>query len=153
MKSYSKTWITQLPTNLDQAWSFFSDPKNLNLLTPGYMNFRILYIPESTGIYAGMIIRYKVSPVFHIPLNWTTEITECKVNTYFIDEQRTGPYSMWHHEHHFKQVGEQVEMTDRLTYALPLGYAGRILNELFISKKIDSIFAFRAEVLKNKFKP
>ena len=87
-----------LNTNLDAAWKFFSDPKNLKLITPPELNMTITSeLPE--GMYEGMIITYKVHPIFNIPLHWVTEITKIKTNQMFIDEQRYGPYKMWHHEH------------------------------------------------------
>ena len=85
-------------------------------------------------------------------MHWTTEITHCKNKCYFIDEQRTGPFALWHHEHHFKSTEGGIEMSDILTYALPFGFLGRMINRLFVSGQIDSIFAYREKVLKNKFR-
>lgn len=151
MKTYQKEWTTNLPITIDEAWSFFSRPENLELITPEYMNFNILSKSNYTEIYEGMIIRYRVSPLMKLPMHWTTEITHCKPGHYFVDEQRKGPFSMWHHEHHFLQKEHSLEMRDILTYALPFGIIGRLANQMVVSKQIDSIFAFREFVLKNKF--
>ena len=99
-----------------------------------------------------MIITYKVYPFLGIPSNWVTEITQVKEKNFFIDEQRFGPYKFWHHQHHFKQIDEGVEMEDIVTYALPLDPLSRPLNSLFVGKKIKEIFKFREEVLNKFFK-
>lgn len=153
MKAYSKSWTIQLPLPIGDAWNFFSRPENLEKITPNSMQFRILSNVTSSEMYEGMMIRYQVRPVLNLPMHWTTEITHCKDNHYFIDEQRTGPFALWHHEHHFKSVNGGTEMRDILTYALPFGFLGRVVNRLFISGQIDSIFAYREKVLKNKFRP
>jgi ligand-binding SRPBCC domain-containing protein len=152
MKAYSKTWTLRLTLPLEDAWTFFSRPENLEKITPKSMQFKILSNITSTEMYEGMMIRYQVRPVFNLPLHWTTEITHCKDKSYFIDEQRTGPFALWHHEHHFKATEGGTEMSDILTYALPFGFLGRMVNRLFVSRQIDSIFAYRAEILKNKFR-
>ena len=90
------------------------------------MNFTINSNDLPTEMYAGMIISYKVSPIFKIPLNWVTEITQVDKKKYFVDEQRLGPYSFWHHQHLFEVVGDQVKMTDIVTYKPPFGIIGVI---------------------------
>ena len=89
-----------IPISLPEAWAFFSSPENLKTITPGYMGFEIL---EGGGVnmYAGQIIRYKVSPLVGIKLNWITEITHVDEEKFFVDEQRFGPYAFWHHKHYF----------------------------------------------------
>lgn len=153
MKTYQKSWTTLLPLTMDEAWSFFSRPENLELITPNHMKFNILSKSIYSEMYEGMIIRYTVNPLLNIPVHWTTEITHNKENQYFVDEQRSGPFALWHHEHHFVQQKDGIEMTDILTYALPFGILGRLVHLFFISREIDSIFAHREKVLKNKFNP
>jgi ligand-binding SRPBCC domain-containing protein len=102
-------------------------------------------------IYPGMIITYKVSPLLGIKLNWMTEITQVKDHKYFVDEQRVGPYALWHHEHHFKEVKGGVHMTDILNYAVPYGPIGTLANKLFVRKEIDKIFFFREKAINNLF--
>ncbi len=152
MKVYTKSWEQDLPVSLEQAWSFFSRPENLQAITPDFMNFRILSDIKGREMYEGMIINYTVSPLLGIPLRWTTEITHCKPMSYFIDEQRSGPFALWHHEHHFEATPHGVRMTDRLSYALGFGWMGEWVNKFMIGNRIEAIFAHREEVLKSKFK-
>lgn len=152
MKVYTKSWEQDLPVSLEEAWSFFSRPENLQAITPDFMNFRILSDIKGREMYEGMIINYTVSPLLGIPLRWTTEITHCKPMFYFIDEQRSGPFALWHHEHHFEATPHGVRMTDRLSYALGFGWMGEWVNKFMIGNRIEAIFAHREEVLKSKFK-
>jgi ligand-binding SRPBCC domain-containing protein len=139
-----------LPITLDQAWTFFSSPKNLNLITPPEMDFRILdELPEQ--MYQGMLIRYKIKPMLNIPLDWVTEITVIKDHQFFIDEQRKGPYRIWHHEHHFKVVEGGVLMTDKLYYDIGMGFIGTLAGKLWVDKQVKSIFEFRSNKLIDLF--
>jgi len=139
-----------LSMTLDNAWNFFSDPRNLSKITPPWLNLKITS-DLSDKMYAGMIITYKVYPFLAIPSNWVTEITQMKEREFFIDEQRFGPYKFWHHQHHFKEINEGIEMTDIVNYALPLDPLSRPLNRLIVRKKIEEIFEFREVVLKKLF--
>jgi ligand-binding SRPBCC domain-containing protein len=139
-----------LPMSVENAWKFFSNPANLSKITPREMNFIIMsQIPEQ--IYPGMIITYKVSPVFSIPVKWVTEITQVKEPFYFVDDQRSGPYAIWHHEHHFEVVENGVMMTDKLFYKIPFGFIGNLLDRMFIHKKVCGIFEFRKAILEEKY--
>jgi len=131
-----------LKTDLDSAWKFFSNPENLGEITPPEIQFKILSILPKQ-IYPGMIIRYRVKPLLGIPMTWVTEITHVEEKKYFIDVQLSGPYKVWHHEHHFKEVEDGVEMTDILHYSLPMGFLGRILNFLWIGREVRRIFEYR----------
>jgi hypothetical protein len=115
------------------------------------MGFHILSAHRPVRMYAGQLIEYRVSPVLGIPLYWMTEITHVVEGQYFIDEQRFGPYSMWHHQHHFREVEGGVEMTDLVHYKVPLGWIGRIVNGLFVRKKLNGIFDYRYERVKELF--
>ena len=118
-----------LPISMEQAWIFFSSPRNLNEITPANMTFFITSkIPEK--MYEGMIITYKVSPFLNIPLTWVTEITHIREQSYFVDEQRKGPYRLWHHEHHFEAAVGGVMMTDILHYDVGLGFLGSLASRL-----------------------
>ena len=132
-----------IKSSIEEVWDFASSPKNLKKITPGYMNFTIKSKNTDEKIYPGMIIWYKVSPIFKIPPVWVTEITQVNKNQYFVDEQRVGPYKIWHHEHHFKVEKDGVLMTDIISYKLPFGILGRIINYLFIKNKINDIFNYR----------
>lgn len=115
------------------------------------MNFRILSNTGNGKMYPGQIITYKVSPVLGIPLFWMTEITHVKEGEYFIDEQRFGPYAMWHHEHRFSAMDGGVEMTDIVSYKLPLGPLGLLAYHLFVKKEVEQIFNYRYKVLEERF--
>jgi len=106
---------------------------------------------ENTEMYPGMIITYKITPLFGIKMNWMTEITHVKENEYFVDEQRTGPYALWHHQHHFKEVKGGVLMTDLLNYAIPYGIIGRLANNVLVEKQIRNIFKYREKAVNKLF--
>lgn len=133
-----------MPISLEQAWDFFSSPLNLAKITPPQMKFVVTSdYTEQTKMYAGMIITYKVSPLLGINLNWMTEITHVQDKVYFVDEQRFGPYALWHHQHHFKEIPGGVHMTDILDYAIPYGLIGRLSNKLLVGRQIEQIFNYR----------
>lgn len=137
----------KLPIDINTAWDFFSSPKNLSKITPVQMNFRIISDLKDGKMFPGMFIIYKVSPLLGIPVTWVTEITQISEKKYFIDEQRVGPYKLWHHEHHFREVEKGIEMYDLLYYKLPFGFIGKIINFLFVKNKIKSIFTYREKIL------
>jgi len=140
-----------IPRPMEEVWLFFSSPANLSVLTPQYMNFRVTTKDVPKRIYAGQIITYKVSPLFGIPLFWMTEITQVQDHRYFIDEQRRGPYRLWHHQHWFEQQGNGVLMTDIVHYELPLGILGNLANRLFLQSQLDNIFEFRQQKVAELF--
>jgi ligand-binding SRPBCC domain-containing protein len=140
-----------LPIGLDVAWDFFSNPGNLVKITPAEMGFNITS-EKPERMYAGQIITYKIGIFPGVKSNWVTEITQVKEKAFFIDEQRFGPYKMWHHEHHFESVESGVAMTDRVTFKIPFGIFGRMAYGLFIRRKLFQIFSFRTEMLSNYFK-
>ncbi len=150
MKVYTLKTKQILPISLEEAWEFFSSPLNLSKITPAYMNF-VIKSELAEKMYPGMLISYKVSPVAGIPITWVTEISHVEENKFFVDEQRYGPYSMWHHEHHFKELDNGIEMTDIVSYVPPFGILGRIANSLFISKQVRGIFDYRSQVLEKYF--
>lgn len=151
MKIYQHVAEQILPITLDQAWSFFSNAGNLNEITPDNMNFEILSDLGDGKVYAGMLIHYKVSPLLNIPMRWTTEITNIKEGSYFIDEQRFGPFALWHHEHYFTEVDGGVAMRDAVDYAIPFGPIGRLANALMVKRRVEQIFEFRFEKLNTLF--
>ncbi len=139
-----------VPITLKEAWDFFSSPKNLKEITPDYMGFHIR--SEYDGkMYPGQIIEYTVKPVLGIPMYWMTEITQVKEQHFFIDEQRVGPYNMWHHQHFFREVEGGVEVEDMVHYRLPLGPLGNIAHALFVKKQLQGIFDYRKKVLEERF--
>lgn len=136
--------------SLDVVWEFFSSPANLSRITPPKMGF-LITSPEQKEMYPGMFISYTVSPAFGIRLNWVTEITQINKRKFFIDEQRRGPYRIWHHEHHFKEVKGGVEMHDILYYAVPFGFIGTLANLFFVRKKVNQIFKYREKRIEELF--
>lgn len=151
MSVYRKEWQAFIPANLDSVWEFFSRPENLDNITPKDMKFEIISDISGKEMYEGMMIEYKVSPILRIPTTWVTEITHIQPKKFFVDEQRVGPYTMWHHEHHFEERDGGVLMTDLLHYRLPAEPIGSLLLGRFISNKVDGIFKFRNEVIKKYF--
>ena len=140
-----------LKASLQQAWDFFSSPRNLARITPPEMGFSILSeLPER--MFAGMMIEYKVTPLFGIPLTWLTEISHVKEREFFVDEQRVGPYALWHHEHHFRDLGDgRVEMHDQVTYVPPFGVLGELVHPFIIKPQLDRIFAYRDKAVNELF--
>lgn len=140
-----------IKTDIENLWDFMSSPKNLDMITPKEMKFNIKSKNGDQKMYEGMIITYTVTPLLNIPLNWVTEITHIKKNKYFVDEQRLGPYKMWHHEHIFEEKEDGILMTDIITYAPPMGILGDIANKLFINKKVHNIFNYRKKIIDQIF--
>lgn len=136
-----------LPVSPEKAWSYFSDPDNLQHITPPALGFKVTSAPHGGHIYPGLIIEYRIKPLLGIPVYWMTEITHVRHLEYFVDEQRYGPYSLWHHQHHFKPVREGVEMTDIVHYRIPLGPLGDLANSLFVRRKLDTLFAYRKSII------
>ncbi|HQV96440.1 MAG TPA: SRPBCC family protein [Saprospiraceae bacterium] len=140
-----------IPASIDEIWDFISSPSNLKEITPKHMGFEVTGNTGKGQMYPGMIITYKVSPLLGIKLDWVTEITHVKDKEYFVDEQRIGPYTMWHHEHKIEPIAGGIMMTDIVTYQPPMGILGAIANTLFIKKQLEEIFGYRTVALENKF--
>ena len=151
-KVYSLKTTQTIPAPLEKVWQFFSNPANLKDITPGNLGFKVISSHHGEKIYAGQIIEYKVSPVLGIPLYWMTEITYMEEGKYFVDEQRFGPYSLWHHQHHFKAIDGGVEMTDIVHYKVPFGILGDIAQRLFVKQQLKTIFDFRFQKTESFFK-
>ena len=150
-KVYSLKTVQTIPVGLDKAWDFFSNPENLQAITPQNLGFKIISEHHGNEMYAGQLIEYTVKPVLNIPLYWMTEITHVADKKYFVDEQRFGPYSLWHHQHHFKETADGVEMTDIVHYKLPFLFLGDIANTFFVKKQLKEIFDFRYKVVEEMF--
>lgn len=150
MKLYQIKTKQKLPISVDKAWEFLSNPKNLKEITPKHMNFRILSGADRT-IFAGQIIQYKVTPMLGISTKWVTEITHVKDKEYFVDEQRFGPYALWHHKHFIKKIDGGVEMEDVIDYKIPFGIIGQIAHPIIVKNKLKQIFKYRENKLKELF--
>ena len=136
----------KLPISVDKAWEFLSSPKNLKTITPAYMSFDILSGADKP-MFAGQIIQYIVTPVLGIKTNWVTEITHVVDKHYFVDEQRFGPYSLWHHKHFIKEIDGGVEMEDIIDYKVPFGFLGRLVHPFLVKPKLTEIFNHRTKKL------
>jgi ligand-binding SRPBCC domain-containing protein len=151
MKVYTLKRRQFLPLTVNEAWDFFSTPKNLSRITPETMGFRILYSSGGDKMYTGQLIRYLVMVMPLVSVHWLTEITHVNEPWYFVDEQRFGPYALWHHQHHFKEVPGGIEMTDEVNYAIPFGLIGQLANRLFVERRVNAIFDYRFAVLEDFF--
>ena len=141
----------KISASMDEVWDFISSPENLKRITPDYMGFDIKSNHLPKKMYPGMMIAYIVKPILNIKMNWLTEITQVEEKSFFIDEQRQGPYKIWHHEHRINPIKGGVLMTDLLTYLPPFGWFGKIANKFFIRKKIEEIFDYREKALNQIF--
>jgi ligand-binding SRPBCC domain-containing protein len=151
MASHSIKLVQKIPASLDEVWNFFSNPANLQTITPAEMKFRVISRHHGDTIYAGQIIEYKVSPLFGVPLYWMTEITHVKPKDFFADEQRKGPYRMWHHQHHFREISGGVEMTDIVHYKSPGWVLEGILNKFLVRGQLNKVFNFRMAKVEEVF--
>lgn len=150
MKPFVIERVQILPTTLDTAWDFFSNPANLPKITPPSMNFSITSPPQSTT-YAGQIITYSLRPLLGITMTWVTEITQVSQPNFFVDEQRFGPYRFWHHQHFFREVDGGVEVRDLVHYLLFHDQLAGILNRVLIAPRLKKIFDYRTKALQTIF--
>lgn len=134
-----------IPTPLGKVWDYFCDPENLNQLTPPDMKFEIL--AGGAGMHEGQLIEYRVEFIRGVRSRWLTEISHVRSCEYFVDEQRLGPYRFWYHEHAFEETSFGTKMTDRVTYAIPYGFFGDLLNRVWIGGRLDQIFEFRRKTI------
>ena len=141
-----------LPIGIEEAWRFFSSPKNLAVITPAELDFKILSNLEEEEIYEGMKIDYILKPLLKIPLHWQTEIIKVNKGKNFTDRQVKGPYKIWEHTHTFKPVKDGILMKDTIRYQLPFGFLGNIAHRLFVKKKIENIFIYRKNTLEKMFR-
>lgn len=146
MKIYTKTSKQNLPISLDEAWEFLSNPKNLKIITPDYMGF-IIESGADRPMFPGQIIQYIVTPILGIKTKWVTEITHVVDKKYFVDEQRFGPYALWHHKHFIKEIPGGVEMEDIIDYKVPMGILGQLVHPFLVKPKLDEIFDYRQKKL------
>lgn len=151
MTMYVLETSQKIPASLEAVWDFMSSPANLKHITPEYMGFDILTPNLPDKMYPGMMIAYHVSPILGIKMTWVTEITHVSEGRYFVDEQRYGPYRIWHHEHHLESIPGGVLMRDRVSYLPPLGFLGAIAQALIIKKQLKEIFDYRTRMVEARF--
>ena len=150
MKIYRLHKKQNLPITIEQAWDFLSSPKNLKTITPDYMGFNILS-GDDRPMFPGQIIQYIVTPVLGIKTKWVTEITHVRDKEYFVDEQRFGPYALWHHKHFIKEIEGGVEMEDIIDYKVPMGILGQLVHPILVKPKLEEIFSYRTKKLEELF--
>ncbi len=141
----------RIPATMEQVWDFIRSPKNLKKITPEHMGFDVITKDVPDDMYPGMIIAYIVSPLLGIKMTWVTEITQVEEGKYFVDEQRVGPYKVWHHEHFIREENGEVVRTCKFTYVPPFGFIGAIANSILIKKQLKSIFNFRFKAMEKEF--
>jgi len=151
MAFYQLKTSQKIPSTLDRVWEFISSPANLSKITPEHMGFDITSGDLPERMYPGMVIAYKVSPLLGIKMTWVTEITHVEEGVYFVDEQRIGPYALWHHEHFIEPIEGGVLMRDIVSYSPPLGFLGALANAIFIRRQLNGIFAYRKQAVEELF--
>lgn len=149
-KVYSLSRAQTLPIGVDACWEFFSNPSNLPLITPPWLSFEVGALPPGP-IKPGQIFQYRLRPLLGVPITWVTEITHVVPGELFVDEQRYGPYAMWHHQHHFRATESGTEVEDIVHYVMPLGPLGRLVRRLTVAASLDEIFEYRFRVLEERF--
>ncbi|MBI2283946.1 MAG: SRPBCC family protein [Bacteroidetes bacterium] len=150
-KVYSLTTVQKIPISLEEAWQFFSRPDNLKDITPPNLGFQVTSRHHGPVMYPGQVIEYIVRPILGIPLYWMTEITHVSDKRYFVDEQRFGPYSLWHHQHHFTEIEGGVEMTDIVHYKIPFWILGDLAQVIMVRSQLKKIFDFRYAAVEERF--
>lgn len=152
MPIYKLDAAQTLATDLQSAWEFFSDPRNLAVITPPEMRFEITGDPPPT-VHAGLIITYRLTPLPLLPLrvSWATEIAQVNAPSYFSDVQVAGPYALWHHEHHFQEVEGGVLATDQVHWSLPLDPISAPIADFAVIPQLRHIFRYRANKMRELF--
>lgn len=150
MKLYQLRAKQAFPITTKEAWDFLSNPKNLKVITPDHMGFNILSGTDRP-MFQGQIIQYIVKPFPGYSTKWVTEITHVKEGEYFVDEQRFGPYALWHHKHFIKEIDGGVEMEDIIDYKIPFGILGQLAQPIIVKKQLQQIFEYRETKLNELF--
>ena len=151
MRLHSLTCIQKIPAPLQQVWDFYASHANLQIITPSYMKFKVISQNADEKLHTGQVIEYKLRPVFNISIYWMTLIKRAEAPTYFIDEQRKGPYSIWQHQHYFKAIEGGTETTDIVLYKNPFGIIGELANVLLVKRKLRNLFQFRFDKMEDIF--
>ena len=144
LRTLERTQI--VPRPIAETFKFFSDPHNLQRLTPAFLNFKFLASPP-TVMHPGTAIDYQIR-LYGVPVHWRTRIEIVEAPKKFVDVQEKGPYALWRHSHTFKDVGgSTTELKDRVEYAMPLGLLGEVAYHLFVARSLAQIFEFRERKL------
>ena len=133
----------RLPRPPEQAFALFAAARNLEALTPPLLRFRVV-TPEPIAMGKGTLIRYRLR-IRGVPVSWLTEITDWQPPHRFVDEQRSGPYALWHHTHSFETDGAGgTVMRDEVRYEIGFGALGDLALRAFVRRDLEAIFDFRA---------
>ncbi len=142
--------IQTIPSPIEKVFEFFSDPRNLERMTPAILRFEFLAPPPAV-VLAGTILDYRIR-LYGVPVHWRTRIESVEPPHRFIDVQEKGPYALWRHTHSFRDLGGgKTEMSDRVEYAMPLGALGKLAHRLFVAKSLAQIFAYRESEMARMF--
>lgn len=151
MGLYKIQQVQNVPISIEEAWAFFSSPANLAQLTPKEIGFEITSDLGDGEMYPGQILTYNVRPIGGIKMAWATQILQIQKGKHFIDDQLTGPYKIWHHQHHFKAIKGGTEIKDIVHYALPWFAFGPIGHALVVKGKLKEIFDYRTKQVEQIF--
>lgn len=151
MGTFSLQVDQKINASPEEIWDFISSPRNLKFITPEHMGFDILTPNLPDKMYSGMMIEYQVQALPGYKTRWLTEITHIVPGSYFVDEQRSGPYKLWHHQHHVAPIENGTLMKDIVHYIPPYGVIGNLANWILIRKQLNTIFEYRREALVRKF--
>lgn len=135
-------WAAFIPAPIEAVWAFFSNPRNLALLTPPHMRLAVADAPPVAAAGAEVAIRVRVAGV---PLTWRSRIEACEPGRFFVDRQVRGPYRYWRHEHSFQPEAGGTWIRDTVEYALPFGRLGRLLDRTFVRDVLARLFLFRSQ--------
>jgi ligand-binding SRPBCC domain-containing protein len=150
MKVHSLSQEQALPISRDEAWEFFSSPRNLEEMTPPGMGFKIVSLPSET-LYEGEIVQYSVKALPGIWIPWVSEIKAVVEGECFVDDQISGPFRFWHHRHSFVSVEGGTVVRDLIHYAVGFGPFGEIARHLVVKRQLDGMFQHRRSTLEKKF--
>ncbi|HYG98112.1 MAG TPA: SRPBCC family protein [Terriglobales bacterium] len=134
---------------VEGVFSFFSRAENLQEITPRWLNFRILSV-DPPAVRCGTLIRYALRWRV-LPVRWTTEITRWDPPRSFVDEQISGPYKLWHHEHQFEPCDRGTMMRDTVRYELPFGVVGLLTHAVIVGRDVEGIFDYRERRIRDLF--
>lgn len=137
-----------VPHDLETIFAFFSDAKNLEKVSPPFLNFRVTQM-STAEIQKGTVIDYKLNLKGLVPLKWRSLISDWNPPYHFVDDQVSGPFTTWHHTHSFEKLGSGTLISDQVRYKLPLGFLGHLVASSFVQSDVDEIFKFRREVIQN----
>jgi ligand-binding SRPBCC domain-containing protein len=152
MKTYVLEHHQEIKRPRSETFAFFADAFNLELITPGFLRFRIL-TPRPVSMRAGTLLEYQLS-LFGLPFRWKTLIESWSPDDSFVDVQLEGPYLLWRHTHSFEETSRDCTLVrDHVEYQLPLGAAGRLANGLVVAKMLEKIFEHRAQAIAGLLAP